>query len=106
MKLITLPLLAVVLLAGCSAERTTPAAPASTVTVRATTPLASLPASAPPAADVTVTVTTTPAPAPQSVPAASGPCTDDDLAVSNGPLESARACPETRGTWVTVHGEL
>ena len=38
MKLITLPLLAVVLLAGCSAERTSPAAPASTVTVTATTP--------------------------------------------------------------------
>jgi uncharacterized lipoprotein YbaY len=32
MKLIALPLLAVVLLAGCSAERSTPAAPASTVT--------------------------------------------------------------------------
>jgi uncharacterized protein YcfL len=38
MKLIALPLLAVVLLAGCSAERSTPAAPASTVTVTATTP--------------------------------------------------------------------
>jgi hypothetical protein len=68
MKLIALPLLAVVLLAGCSAERTTPAAPASTVTVTATTPSAS--AAAP-------------------TPEAAGPCTDDDLAVTNGPLQSA-----------------
>jgi hypothetical protein len=90
MKLIALPLLAVVLLAGCSAERTTPAAPASTVTVTATTPPAPAPSSSqPPAAPVTVTVTTTPAPASQSAPDASGPCTDDDLAVTNGPLESA-----------------
>jgi Protein of unknown function (DUF4232) len=96
MKLITLPLLAVVLLAGCSAERTTPAAPASTVTVTATTPSTSLaapasPISEAPAEPVTVTVTTTPSPAPQSAstPEASGPCSDDDLAVTNGPLESA-----------------
>lgn len=93
MKLIALPLLAVALLVGCSAERTTPAAP-STVTVTATTP--SIPVAAPaaptseaPAAPVTVTVTTTPALAPQSEPEATGPCTDDDLAVTNGPLESA-----------------
>jgi hypothetical protein len=83
MKLITLPLLAVVLLAGCSAERTTPAAPASTVTVTAARPSTS------PAAPATVTVTTTPGPAPQSAPEGSGPCIDDDLAVTNGPLESA-----------------
>jgi hypothetical protein len=90
MKLIALPLLAVVLIAGCSAERTTPAAPASTVTVTATTPPAPAPSSSqPPAAPVTVTVTTTPAPASQSAPDASGPCTDDDFAVTNGPLESA-----------------
>ena len=90
MKQIALPLLAVALLAGCSAERTTtPAAPASTVTVTAT-PSASVTA-APPAAPATVTVTTTPAaPAPEApAPEAAGPCTDDDLAVSNGPLESA-----------------
>ncbi len=89
MKLITLPLLAVVLLAGCSTERTTPAAPASTVTVTAATPSTSVPAPAPPAAPATVTVTTTPAAAPQSAPDATGPCTDDDLAVTNSPLESA-----------------
>ena len=91
MKLIALPVLAGVLLAGCSAERTTPAAPASTVTVTAATPSTSLAAPAPPtsetpAAPVTVTVTTTPgAPTPE----ASGPCTDADLAVTNGPLKSA-----------------
>ena len=85
MKQIALPLLAVALLAGCSAERTTtPAAPASTVTVTAT-PSASVTA-APPAAPATVTVTTTPV---ASATEAAGPCTDDDLAVSNGPLESA-----------------
>jgi hypothetical protein len=94
MKLIALPLLAVALLAGCSAERTTPAAPASTVTVTAATPSTSVAAPTPPsvelpAAPVTVTVTTTPAPAPHSEPEAAGPCTDDDLAVTNGPLGSA-----------------
>jgi Protein of unknown function (DUF4232) len=68
MKLVALPLLAVVLLAGCSAERTSPQAPA---------------------APVIVTVTTTPGTAPQSAPDASGPCTDDDIAITNGPLESA-----------------
>jgi hypothetical protein len=91
MKLITLPLLAVVLLAGCSAERTTPAAPASTVTVTPATPSTSLAAPAPPiseapAAPVTVTVTPAPSPAP---PDASGQCSDDDLVVANGSLQSA-----------------
>jgi hypothetical protein len=94
MKLIALPLLSVFLLAGCSAGRTSPAAPASTVTVTAATPSASLdapppPASQAPAAPVTVVVTTTPGAAPQSAPDASGPCADDDLAITNGPLESA-----------------
>jgi hypothetical protein len=89
MKLIALPLLAVALLAGCSAERSTPAA--STVTVTAATPSTSVAAPAPaptqtPAAPVTVTVTTTPS-APTAE--AAGPCTDDDLSVTNGPLESA-----------------
>jgi hypothetical protein len=91
MKLIVLPLLAVVLLGGCSAERTTPAAPAPTVTITAATPSTAVaaPTSQAPAAPVTVTVTTTPAPAPLSAPDAPGQCTDDDLAVANGPLESA-----------------
>jgi len=57
-----LPLVAVDLFAGCSAQHTTPA-------------------STPPAS---------PAPAPiPSTPEASGPCSDDDLTVTNGPLESA-----------------
>jgi hypothetical protein len=91
MKLIALPLLAAALLAGCSAERTTPAAPVSTVTVTAapSTPAQAPTASQPPAAPATVTVTSAPnAPAPPA-PEASGPCTDDDLTVTNGPLESA-----------------
>ncbi|AGB21306.1 hypothetical protein Mycsm_00876 [Mycobacterium sp. JS623] len=85
MKLIAVPILAVALLAGCSAERTTPAAPASTVTVTAAAPSAFV-AAPTPAAPVTVTMTTTP-PAPASEVA--GPCTDDDLEVTNGTLESA-----------------
>jgi hypothetical protein len=93
MKLVGLPLLAVAVLAGCSAERTTPAAPPSTVTFTATTPSSSVTppaqqASEPPPAPVTVTVTT-PAPEPQSAPEETGPCTDDDLTVTNGPLGSA-----------------
>jgi hypothetical protein len=92
MKIIALPLLAVALLAGCSAARTTPTAP-STVTVTAATPSTAVaapapPVSQPPAAPVTVTVTT-PAPAPLSAPDAPGQCTDDDLAVTNSPLGSA-----------------
>jgi hypothetical protein len=92
MKLITLPLLAVGLLAGCSAGHTAPTASAPTVTVTAATPSTAVaaPTSLAPAAPVTVTVTTTtPAPAPLSAPDAPGQCTDDDLAVTNSPLESA-----------------
>jgi len=86
MKLIALPLLAVAVLAGCSAERTTtPAAPASTVTITATPPSVSA-AATPPAAPATVTVTSTPS---APTPEAAGPCTDDDLQVTNGTLESA-----------------
>jgi len=61
MKLIALPLLVVAVPAGCSAERPAPA-------------------------PVTVTVTSTPA---AQAPAVVGPCTDDDLEVTNGTLESA-----------------
>lgn len=82
MKLIALPLLAVAVLAGCSAERTTPAAPPSTVTVTAPAPSPSV-AAPTPGAPATVTVTSAPA------PKAAGPCTDADLEVTNGTLESA-----------------
>jgi hypothetical protein len=86
MKLIALPVLAVALLAGCSAERTMiPAAPASTVTVTATPPSVSAAAPAP-VSPVTVTETATP---PAPAPEATGPCADDDLTVTNGTLESA-----------------
>jgi len=89
MKLIALPILAVALLSGCSATgTTTPAAP-TTVTVTATKPSVPAPAPTVPAAPVTVTVTSTPAPAPPSPPDAPGPCSDDDLTVTNGPLQSA-----------------
>ena len=70
-----LPLMAVVLIAGCSAEHTTPAAQSP---------------SAPSTVTVTMTPSASPAPAPSpSTPEASGPCSDDDLTVTNGPLESA-----------------
>ncbi|MGX9789781.1 DUF4232 domain-containing protein [Mycobacterium sp. MMS18-G62] len=89
MKPMMLALLPVVLLAGCSAERATPAAPATTVTVTAAPQTSAAPvttAPAPPAAPATVTVTSAPsAPA----PVASGNCSDDDLTVTNGPLQSA-----------------
>jgi hypothetical protein len=79
MKLIALPLLGAALLAGCSAERTAPpAAPASTVTVTATPSPAPTPAPTPSASTPSA-----------SAPEAVGPCTDDDLAVTNSPLESA-----------------
>jgi hypothetical protein len=86
MKLIALPLLAVALLAGCSAERTTPAAPPSTVTVTAPAPAAPAPAAPTTAAPATVTVTNAPT---APTPDAAGPCADDDLEVTNGTLESA-----------------
>jgi hypothetical protein len=76
MKLMLLPLVAVVLIAGCSAQHTTPAA----------APAPSSPST------VTVTVTPSPsaAPAPSpSIPEAASPCSDDDLTVTNGSLESA-----------------
>jgi hypothetical protein len=80
MKLI-LPLVAVVLIAGCSAQPSTPAAQS---------PSAAATSSAPPTVTVTVTPSASPAPAPSpATPEASGPCSDDDLTVTNGPLESA-----------------
>jgi hypothetical protein len=90
MKLIVLPLLGVALLAGCSTERTTPAAPLSTVTITATPPSTAVaaPASASPQEPAPVTVTA-PAPAPLSTPEAPGQCTDDDLDVTNSPLGTA-----------------
>jgi hypothetical protein len=74
-KLMLSPLVTVVLIAGCSAQHTSPAAQS-------------------PSSPSTVTVTVTPspsaAPAPNpSTPEASGPCSDDDLTVTNGSLESA-----------------
>jgi hypothetical protein len=88
MKLM-LPLVAVVLIAGCSPQHTTPAAqsPSAVATPSASsTPVP--PPSAPPTVTVTVTPSASPAPSP-STPEASGPCSDDDLTVTNGPLESA-----------------
>ena len=76
MKLMLVPLMAAVLIAGCSARHTSPAAaPAtsspSTVTVTVTTSASAAPSQTPP------------------TPEAAGPCSDDDLTVTNGSLESA-----------------
>jgi hypothetical protein len=80
MKLI-LPLVAVVLIAGCSAQPGIPAAKS---------PSAAATSSAPPIVTVTATPSASPAPATSPLtPEASGPCSDDDLTVTNGPLESA-----------------
>jgi hypothetical protein len=76
-----LPVLAVALIAGCSAHQTTPVAPSP----------AAAP-SAPPTVTVTpatVTVTAAPAPAPAPSPQAVGPCSDGDLSVTNGAMQSA-----------------
>jgi hypothetical protein len=76
MKLMLFSSVAVILIAGCSAQHTTPAAAPtppspSTVTVTATPPPSAAPAPSP------------------STPEASGQCSDDDLTVTNGSLESA-----------------
>ena len=69
----SLPVVAIAMLAGCAAPHSTPAA--RTVTVTATPAV-----TAAPVAPVTVTVP------PVAEPAA---CTDDDLEVTNGAMESA-----------------
>ena len=90
MKLIVLPLAAVALLAGCSGQQSSPAAPATvTVTAAPSSAIATPAPTAASAAPVTITVTTPPAAAPQSAPEAPGQCTDDDLTVTNSPLGSA-----------------
>jgi hypothetical protein len=89
-KLMLSPLVTVVLIAGCSAQHTSPAAQSPSASASSSsTPQAPAPSSP---STVTVTVTPTPsaAPAPNpSTPEASGPCSDDDLTVTNGSLESA-----------------
>ena len=71
----SLPVVAIALLAGCAAPPSIPAA--HTVTVTAT----------PTATEAPVTVTLPPAPPPPAVEPAA--CTDDDIEVTNGAMESA-----------------
>ena len=71
----SLPVVAIALLAGCAAPPSIPAA--HTVTVTAT----------PTATVAPVTVTLPPAPPPPAVEPAA--CTDDDIEVTNGAMESA-----------------
>jgi hypothetical protein len=77
--------IAAALVAGCSTHETTPAAPTVTVTVTPTAPSTSAPSQAP-SAPPTVTVTAAPS---LPTPAAFGPCSDDDLTVTNEPMQSA-----------------
>lgn len=76
----SLPVLAVAVLAGCTAQHSS--APAPTVTVTAA------PTSTMPPATVTVSVTPPPSQLPPP-PAELGPCSDDDLVATNGAMESA-----------------
>ncbi|MCV7357460.1 DUF4232 domain-containing protein [Mycolicibacterium fluoranthenivorans] len=76
----SLPVLALALLAGCTAQHS--AAPAPTVTVTAAPAPTASPATA------TVTVTAPPSAVP-ATPVEVGPCSDDDLVVTNGAMESA-----------------
>ena len=88
---------AVVLIAGCSNHDTAPPAPFPSVQASpspsaapSVPPASSQAPSAPPTVTVTVTPTASPAPSQSpSAPAALGPCSDSDLEVTNGPLESA-----------------
>jgi hypothetical protein len=91
MKMTLTLLAAAALLAGCSAEQTTPA-PVATVTITATTPSAPPPLAAPtlvpapvPVVAPTLVTGTVAPPAPQ----VSGPCSDAELTVDNGTLQSA-----------------
>jgi hypothetical protein len=84
-----LPFLAAALIAGCSAHQPTPVAssPSAAPGTPSATAVAPNP-SAPPTVTVaptTVTVVATPAPTPQAV----GPCSDDDLSVISGTMQSA-----------------
>jgi hypothetical protein len=90
-----LPFLAVALIAGCSAQQPTPVASAPSAAPGAPSGTAVAPnPSAPPTVTVTpttVTVIATPAPAPAPAPApqAVGQCSDDDLSVISGTMQSA-----------------
>jgi hypothetical protein len=88
----SLPVVAIALLAGCTAQQSPPA---STVTVTATPTAAAAAVTPAPAPVVTQTpapsaapVTVTVAPPPQA-PVEAGPCADEALEVTNGAMESA-----------------
>ncbi len=89
-----LPILAVTLIAGCSAHQTTPAASSLSATPSTSPSTATVSSpSTPPTVTVTpspVTVTATAAPSPSPAsPQALGPCSDGDLSVINGTMQSA-----------------
>jgi Protein of unknown function (DUF4232) len=78
-----LPFLAVALIAGCSAHQSNPVAPV--VPTAASPPAAPMVTVTPP----TVTVTAAPVPAPAPAPQAVSQCSDDDLSVISGTMQSA-----------------
>ncbi|HEY6649194.1 MAG TPA: DUF4232 domain-containing protein [Mycobacterium sp.] len=88
-----LPLLAVVVIAGCSAHRTAPVAPTPPAG-SASSSTAAVPA---PSTSEPAPTTSSAAPVPSNSPAAEGPstsaeptpCADDDLAIANGEVASA-----------------
>jgi hypothetical protein len=90
---IMLPLVAVVLIAGCSAEQApsgqSPSAAGGPPPTSAAAPPAVITQAPPSPSAVTVTVSASATPAPASTPEELGPCSDDDLSVVNGPLGSA-----------------
>ena len=76
-----LPFLVVGLIAGCSAHQTTPVASSPSAAPSAPSSTAAAPA--------TVTVTAAPAPPPAPTPQAVGQCSDGDLSVISGTMQSA-----------------
>lgn len=82
----SLPVLAVALLAGCTAQHSP--APAPTVTVTAAPTPTPTPTASPAPSPATVTVTPLPSAVP-ATPVEVGPCSDGDLEVTNGAMESA-----------------
>jgi hypothetical protein len=86
-----LPFLAAALIAGCSAQQPTPVASSPSAAPGAPSSTVAAPSPSAPATvtvtPTTVTVIATPAPAP--APQAVGQCSDDDLSVISGTMQSA-----------------
>jgi hypothetical protein len=82
-----LPFLAAALIAGCSAHQTNPVAPP--VSAAPNPPAAPMVTVTPPTVTVTAAPVPAPAPSPAPAPQAVGQCSDDDLSVISGTMQSA-----------------